>query len=62
MKSNDLSDIGSMELLTETEVDQIGGALAPLVIYGLIVGGGALLGFGAAAAVHYFGAGSHVHK
>jgi hypothetical protein len=48
-------------LLSETEVDQVGGAIAPLVVYGLWMAGGAAIGFGAAAAVHYFGNGNHKH-
>ena len=53
--------MSNIELLNEAEIDQVGGALAPLVAYGLWVGGGAAVGFLAAAAVHYFGNGNHAH-
>ena len=53
--------MNSIELLNEAEVDQVGGALAPLVVYGLWVAGGATAGFVAAAVVHYFGNGNHAH-
>lgn len=51
----------SIELLNEGEIDQVGGALAPLVVYGLWMGGGVAVGFAAAAVVHYFGKGNHTH-
>lgn len=61
MKSIDLNDKSNIELLSEAEIDQVGGALAPLVVYGLWAAGGATVGFLAAAAVHYFGNGNHAH-
>lgn len=61
MQSIGLNNMSNIELLNEAEIDQVGGALAPLVAYGLWVGGGAAVGFLAAAAVHYFGNGNHAH-
>jgi hypothetical protein len=61
VKNIDTNSMSSIELLNETEVDQVGGAIAPLVVYGLWMAGGAALGFGAAAVVHYFGNGNHAH-
>jgi hypothetical protein len=49
-------------VLNDGEVAQVSGGMPPLVVWGLWVGGGALVGFAAAAAVHYFGNGSHNHK
>jgi hypothetical protein len=60
MKSINSGNMGSVEL-NEAEIDQVSGAIAPLILYGLWMAGGAALGFGAAAAVHYFGNGNHVH-
>ena len=61
MHSVNSNEINGMELLSETEADQVGGALAPLIVYGLWMAGGAAVGFGAAAVVHYFGNGKHAH-
>lgn len=61
MKSIDSNHISNIELLNETEIDQVSGALAPLAAYALWVGGGAAVGFIAAAVVHYFGNGNHAH-
>lgn len=61
MQSIDLNKMSNIESLNETEIDQVGGALAPLAVYALWTAGGAAVGFLAAAAVHYFGNGSHAH-
>ncbi|MGX9217112.1 hypothetical protein ACWV27_01680 [Massilia varians] len=61
MQNIDSNNMSNMKLLNETEIDQVGGALAPLAAYALWVGGGAAVGFLAAAVVHYFGNGNHAH-
>lgn len=61
MKTVDSYSTSNFDVLNEAEIDQVGGALAPLVAYGLWMAGGAALGFGAAAVVHYFGNGNHWH-
>lgn len=61
MRNIDSNNANDIDLLSAAEIDQVGGALAPLVAYGLWVVGGATAGFLAAAAVHYFGNGNHEH-
>jgi len=61
MQSIELNNMGSIELLNEDEIDQVGGALAPLAVYGLWMAGGFAAAFVAAAVVHYFGNGNHAH-
>lgn len=57
----DSTNKGSVALLTEAEIDQVGGAVGPLVAYALWTAGGAVVGFAGAAIVHYFDNGNHSH-
>lgn len=61
MRNPELSESKVAVVLTEQDLEQVGGGLAPLVLWGAWTVGGAALGLAGAAVVHYFGNGSHAH-
>lgn len=57
-----MNTTGTVKLLSDSEIDQVSGGIPVLVVWALWTGGGALVGAGGAALVHYFGNGNHEHK
>lgn len=57
-----MTEIETITQMSDSEVDAVSGGFPVLVVWALWTCGGAAIGLGAAAAVHYFGNGDHSHK